>query len=245
MQKLISNSSVPLYKQLADFLIDEFDKVKNNEPSVYIDENDKLPTERFLSDTFDVSRVTVRQAMDLLEKENYIYRKQGKGTFYNKDKIVRSVRETNSFSNIILSNGRVPGAKLISASIELSSKIDQKYFGIGDDDYVLIMKRLRYVDNVPCAFEITHFDRSLFDLKDFDFNNKSIYQYLRENKGIIISSIDKTIEIVYSNEEISRAFNIDINTPVVLLKSISVNQENKPIIIAYEYLLSDKFIFKL
>ncbi|WP_282925641.1 GntR family transcriptional regulator [Helcococcus kunzii] len=245
MERIDNNSSTPLYKQIADILIEELCKAKNNEESKIVDKNDRLPTERKLSEIFNVSRVTIRQSMELLQKENYINRQQGKGTFLNRDKIVRPIAETKSFSNMVLESGRMPGAKLISASIELADKLDQVSFNITDQDYVLIMKRLRYADGEPCAYEVSHFNSNLFDLKNFDFNNKSIYKYLEEERGIVTETLEKTIEIIYSDEEISKVFNIRLNTPVILVKAIVCNQDGEIIHLVYEYLLSDKFIFKI
>lgn len=245
MEKINNNSSTPLYKQIARILIDELKKSEQSKESNLLDNNDKLPTERFLSDSLNVSRVTVRQAMDLLEKENYIIRKQGKGTYFNREKIRRPIKDSKSFSKMVLDSGRTPGAKLISASIELSDALDRASFNIGKDDYVLIMKRLRYVDNMPYAYEVSHFDQNFFDLKDIDFNNKSFYQYMEEEKGIIFHTVEKTIEIEYSNKEVSKVLAIERNTPVILMKSIVANQTNDITHVVHEYLLSDKFIFQL
>ena len=107
------------------------------------------------------------------------------------------------------------------------------------------MKRLRFVDDIPYAYEVSHFDRNFFDLKDIDFNNRSFYQYMEEEKGIIFHTVEKTIEIQYSDKEVSSVLGIDRNTPVILMKSTVANQENDIIHVVYEYLLSDKFIFQL
>ena len=245
MGRINNNSSIPMYKQISKLLIDELKKSENSKNSHMLDSNDKLPTERFLSDTFNVSRVTIRQAMNLLEKENYIVRKQGKGTYFNREKIKKPIKESKSFSKTVLDSGRTPGAKLISASIELSDVTDRRTFNIGENDYVLIMKRLRFVDDIPYAYEVSHFDRNFFDLKDIDFNNRSFYQYMEEEKGIIFHTVEKTIEIQYSDKEVSSVLGIDRNTPVILMKSTVANQENDIIHVVYEYLLSDKFIFQL
>ena len=72
-------SRIPLYYQLIDILIEMIEKG-------YISENDQLPSERELCETYNVSRSTVRQAMQELEREGYVYREHGKGTFVSPKK---------------------------------------------------------------------------------------------------------------------------------------------------------------
>lgn len=70
-QKIDKNSKIPLYIQLADIFIEDIEKNMH--------ENDKLDTEREISKQYSLSRVTVRQALDYLQKNGYIYKIQGKG----------------------------------------------------------------------------------------------------------------------------------------------------------------------
>lgn len=74
LSKIINNSRLPLYHQLYDIIVD---KIENGT----YHENDKLPSERELCEQYDISRATVRRAMVELEKNDYIYKKQGKGVF--------------------------------------------------------------------------------------------------------------------------------------------------------------------
>lgn len=245
MEKINDNSSVPKYKQLAKIIINEFNKIDENYNSILLDSDDKLLTERDLSKHFNVSRITVRQAMDILKKENYINRIQGKGTYFNRNKIVKPLKTSKSFSKVVLESGHSPGAKLISASIKLANKLDQATFNISKDDYVFVMKRLRFVDGIAVAYEVSHFNKKFADLQSVNFDDKSIYEFLEKERGINLNFLEKTIEIVYANDEIAKIFNIELNTPVILLKAIVANQYGEITHNVFEYLLSDKFIFKI
>lgn len=245
MEKLDTKSSIPLYKQVANIMIKELNKVKSEDTSEIIGSDDKLLAERNLSERFNVSRITIRQAMGVLEEENYVNRIQGKGTFVNREKIVRPLQESKSFTSLILDSGHTPGAKLKSAGIQLASLLDQQVFDLTADDYVFVMKRLRFVDDIACAYEVTHYKKTFSNLGDLDFDNKSLYDFLQKEMGYDFHTVEKTIEIVYADEEISKIFNIELNTPVVLLKGIVANQDGEIIINVFEYLLSDKFIFKV
>lgn len=235
----------PLYKQIADTILEDLKKDDSNSEYQFLDNENKLPTERALADIFDVSRITIRKALALLEEENYVKRIQGKGTYYNKNKVLKPLKESKSFSKTVIDSGHMPGAKLLSASLKLANIRDQEIFGISKNDYVLVMKRLRYVDNIPASLEITHFNKDFIDLKDIDFNNASLYEFLKKERGLTFSYLNKTIEIVYSDNKVSEIFGIDVGTPLVLLKALVVNQYGEVTHNVFEYLLSDKFIFSV
>lgn len=240
-----TTSQKPLYKQIADTILDDLKKDDSNSEYQFLDNENKLPTERALAEIFDVSRITIRKALALLEDENYVKRIQGKGTYYNKNKVLKPLKESKSFSKTVIDSGHMPGAKLLSASLKLANIRDQEIFGISKNDYVLVMKRLRYVDNIPASLEITHFNKDFIDLKDIDFNNASLYEFLKKERGLTFSYLNKTIEIVYSDNKVSEIFGIDVGTPLVLLKALVVNQYGEVTHNVFEYLLSDKFIFSV
>ena len=91
-------SSIPLYQQIADTL------KGNIHSGVYV-EGDKLPSEKQLSEQYDVSRITVRQAMNALLAEELVFSVQGKGTFVKTVKIQQKIRKITRFSRILSEKG--------------------------------------------------------------------------------------------------------------------------------------------
>ncbi len=89
--KIDKTSRMPLYYQLMDIIIDMID-------SGELVEDDQLPSERELCEIYDISRSTVRQAIQELEKEGYIYRVHGKGTFVSKEKFRQELLKFYSFT---------------------------------------------------------------------------------------------------------------------------------------------------
>ena len=81
---LNSESAEPLYRQLAGKLKKEMDDGTFSAGS-------KLPTENELVETYKVSRVTVRKALDSLTQQGYLERRSGKGTFVAEKKIQRGL----------------------------------------------------------------------------------------------------------------------------------------------------------
>src|SRR5581483_11818871 len=73
-----------------------------------------MPPERKLAQQFGVSRMTMRQANELLEREGLIERQRGRGTFAARNRIIKQEQETRSFSEEIRRRGGVPSSQLIS-----------------------------------------------------------------------------------------------------------------------------------
>ena len=84
MRTIDKNSPLSYYYQLKQILIEMLD---NRE----LEEDEKLPTEKELCERFNISRVTVRQALQELENEDYIYKIQGKGTFVSPKRLQLSL----------------------------------------------------------------------------------------------------------------------------------------------------------
>ena len=82
---LQQNTSVPLYRQLKDKILSDISSGK-------LAEGEKIPTEIELSELYNISRITVRNAVKELVAEGYLVKKQGKGTFVCLPKIERKVR---------------------------------------------------------------------------------------------------------------------------------------------------------
>ena len=84
MGKLNKESSVPLYQQLMEVIQNQ---ILNGE----LKENDRIPTEIELSREYDVSRITVRKAVELLVEEEILVKRQGIGTFVSQKKLCRNI----------------------------------------------------------------------------------------------------------------------------------------------------------
>lgn len=241
MQKamLDKNSDQPLYQQLAKFLKTQIKGVEK-----YNDKR-RLPTEREIAEQFDVSRITVRQALKLLEEQNLIVREQGKGTFLKENKIQQPIRGSRSFSQVVKESGNVPGAKLISSSIQLADEAERAELNLPKDAYIVAIERVRFINEVPAAYEISHFTRDYSFLLAQDFNNSSLYDYISQEKGITFTDAKRTIEIAFPTKEIAAHLEIKETDPLLLITGKVYDKEGKVAMLSYEYLVADKFKFEI
>lgn len=115
---------------------------------------DRLPSERDLADHFEVSRMTLRQAVTLLVEEGILERRVGSGTYVASHRVRDKMRGTTSFTEIVHSQGKTPSSKLISYQRQLASDTEIKELQLEPSDYVIRMERIRYADNIPLVFEV-------------------------------------------------------------------------------------------
>ena len=113
----------PMYQQVKNYLIR---KIESKEYA----EGEKLPSERDLSDKFQVSRMTARNAILELVKEGYVYRDGARGTIVSPRKVKRNFLSAAGFtehqreSGVCDSRTRLIEAGLTEADAWLSSRLN-------------------------------------------------------------------------------------------------------------------------
>jgi GntR family transcriptional regulator len=114
--------------------------------------HDKLPTERGLAEEFSVSRLTVRRALDRLERDGRVYRIQGSGTFVKEPRVTKSV-ELTSFSEDMRARGMVPGSQVLTSERGPAGDANGWALGLSPQDPVWHLRRLRTADGLPMCLE--------------------------------------------------------------------------------------------
>jgi len=98
-------SSVPIYSQLKNIIIEKIEKGEYERDS-------KIPSEQEFCEMYNISRPTVRQAISELTNNGYLYKKKGKGTFVAAQKLKLDIRSYTGFTGSILDSDN-PGEQNI------------------------------------------------------------------------------------------------------------------------------------
>ena len=110
-----------------------------------------------ISEYFGISRPTVRQAINELVVEGYLYRVKAKGTFVSKPKITQDFLQTlDSFNNEMRKKGLVPSTKILEREIVKSDEKVAKTLDLEPGTDVIKLTRLRFADDEPIVFVITY-----------------------------------------------------------------------------------------
>lgn len=186
-----SFNKIPLYYQIAANIDDKI------EEGVF-EKGDKIPSERELCNLYNVSRMTVRLAIDELVRQGKLEKVQGKGTFVLNKSIVQNLNNVYSFSKEMEKQGKISSTLIIKREVMNADEKTARRIGINENDQVVYLERLRLAENVAIMVEKSWFPYSKFSfLLNIDFTNKGLYKTLEEDYGI---KIDKAVETFKATE---------------------------------------------
>lgn len=206
-----------------------------------------IPSERELMKQFNVSRITVKRAVDDLVNEGYLYRVQGKGTFLRKEEAEHDLVSIMSCTEDIIRMGMVPSKILIDTQIIEADKVRQKRLHLLNGEMVIMLKRVYYADKVPVNYTTTYLPMKYFPgIEKYDFAKESIYNILETEYGVKITTAKRTLEAVLAIDEVATLLDVNQKQPVILFKAITngiVNGREVPIETFKSYYRSDRFKF--
>ena len=232
-----------LYLEIIDFLSEDISNGKYPPGS-------KLPSEGELAHEFSVSRVTLREALRVLEEDGVIIRRHGIGTFVRDRKVmpIQKLSKILSASMMFKKAGledrfeKIQYKKII-ATRRISEKLQ---IPLGSD--VWEVERLRTIGKQPAIYSLDYFPASIVPnggeekLKDY---TNSLYKFLTEVCGQIPAQGQCTLKPITGDENLCAIMKTPRLTSLMYLESVDLNHNQQPIICAREYYLADLFEFQV
>lgn len=183
-------SAVPLYAQLERRLLDQVESGRWPAGS-------RIPTEAELCGHYGVSRVTVRQALDLLVRRGMLSRGRGRGTFVRDTKLTVNARSVTSFSRELGELGMHPGARLLRAALVPASDEVAGALGVKPGTELVEFRRLRTADGNPIAVQTSLLVADRFPgLLGRLGEDTSLYGLLKEAYGLVPSEAHERFRVV-------------------------------------------------
>lgn len=233
---MFEKNGIPLYIQLKEKLLED---IKNN-----YNPNDIIPPEGKLEVEYQVSRITVRKAIEELEKDNIVEKKQGKGTYVKEQTVLYDANMIGSLTQRLLKQKRVLTTK--SKTFEIIAKSEEHFTKeLLDADTLLCMKRTRLLEGVPFALMINYFDINRVPTLNNNFKQESLYSFIKEEYNIELHSSDETVEAVAANASQAEQLNIEIGMPLLSLKRLSYDREGTPIEFSHLLIKADMYKHKI
>jgi GntR family transcriptional regulator len=216
-------SPIPLYHQLSQSLLAQ---ITNGEFKA----GDTLPPERELTQAFDVSRITVRRAIDELENEGYVRRVQGKGTFVAPPRIQRGILKLTSFSEDIAALGMEPGSKLLTLRREPAQRRVARELHLGEEATVWFVERLRFADSDVIGLNLSYLSlpADVTLTREELEEEPSLWKVLAE-KGIVLSEADKVIGAIAAEDWHAELLDVRERTPLLQVEGVAYSDHGEPI----------------
>lgn len=218
MNSIDKSLKTPLYLQLVNILIEKIEK--------NMEDHEQILSEREICDIYDVSRTTVRQALDQLEKEGYIYKIHGKGTFVSPKKLSQDLISFYSFTEEMKKLGKTPNSEVIGFEIVNIDEKISRIFKSNDDDLVYKITRIRKADDIPMIYEVTYLPYNLFvGLSKDNLENMPMYDVLVNKFNIKLTSAEEYFEPIITRKLESIYLEVPEGSPSLRIERLTYDHD--------------------
>ena len=193
--------------------------------------NEQLPTEDVLTETFGVSRGTVRKAVDLLETQGLVRREQGRGTFVNDPTDQQMVGFVLSdFAKDMQRQLRQPSTQVLVQEVVAVSAEIAPHLNLKAGDEVIHIQRLRLADNQPIIFEERWLNAGLCpELSAENVETQSIHWLLVHKYKLPLVRVTHTVEMRDVGESSASYLNLKPTDQIFAIERLTHTKHNDKI----------------
>lgn len=217
-------SPLPMYYQLKQLLVRDIEQRR-------LQPGDRILGDHELCSRYDVSRTVVRQALAELENEGVIERVKGRGTFVAHPKTAEGLVQslTGLFEDVAARGGHlrsevrrldvVPADDAVAADLRIPTGTS-----------VIHLERLRFVDDEPWVWTVTHIPESIAPgLIHEDLTDRSLYEVLESSYAVRLVRGVRSVEAAVASSAQARLLGIRRGDPVLVLRSVSIGESERPV----------------
>lgn len=200
----------PLYRQLARYL-------ESAIGSGRLKPGERLDSESMLAAGFDVSRITVRQALDELVRKRLVVRKQGKGTFVTAPAVRHDLRRLHGLLGSLFSQADTASAQLLRYELRVPPRAVRERLQLGAGQRALALYRLYLIGGRPVALgegwlapQVGELARSKAELLSTEDLMRAV--------GIRIASTQVSIRAEPAGMRVGRFLKVAARAPLLVLR---------------------------
>lgn len=181
--------------------------------------NEQLPFEKDLCQFYDVSKMTVKKALDMLVAEGLIYKRRGAGTFVmdlSVEKMEKMLMDIQMMGTTAFYPDKNITSKVIDFSVvKVTPEIADK-LKIKETSFVYKIHRVRIVDDKPTVIEETYMPIDLINGLKLEHVESSIYDYIESGLGLKIQSGHRTITVRRATDMEAEYLDLEKGDPVAI-----------------------------
>ncbi len=183
-----------------------------------------IPSERELMATYDVSRATVRKAIESLVADGLLHRIHGRGTFVARPRL-ESDLHLASFSQDMRRRGLTPSTVLLGVEADLPPTEVATALGLDADAPAWRVDRIRLADGSPIALENGWYPQASLPGLDRQDLRGSLYEVLEKTYGLGIDAAEQTLWGESADGTVARRLDAPVHTPLLVFRRISRAKE--------------------
>ena len=237
MTTLNRNSKLPLYQQL-------YETLRSDILSSDWKAGDLLPPESELVERYEVSSITIRQALDMLHKEGLIYRQRGRGTFVARPRLEQNLMRIISFTQDMPTRGFKPSSRVLGSSLTPAPPEIAERLLIKPGEELARIERLRLADDEPMGIEESHLIHRYCPgiLSKHDYAVHSLREALERDYGIRTARAKQTIRAIPAPGGLARDLSVRPHAALLFIERITYSQDDIPIEFLRIYYRGDRYV---
>lgn len=229
---LSDGSAAPLYRQLHDVLRTAIE-------SNVLRTQEALPPEREIALDFNVSRITVRKALDGLVADGLLVRKQGAGTFVA-ERVEKQFSKLSSFSEDMATRGRTARSEWLSQQEGAVSPDESLTLGLSPGARIYRFSRIRFADDQPMAIENSAIPGwGLPDLKAVD---TSLYAALEASGHRPVRALQRLRAVLFGPDQ-AKLLGVEVGAPGLFIERRSFIEDGRAIEMTQSWYRGDTYDF--
>lgn len=204
---------------------------------------DLIPRQSDYADKYNVSRLTVRKAIDDLVMKGILTTEKGKGTYVQPIAAgTNCYRRSLGFSSNMNQSKIKVHSKVLNIEELCADKTLASHLQIQEGSPVVNIVRLRYINQVCVSLQKPFLARERVGDIDFEaenLNENSLYQLLEKKAGIILGYVDEQFRAIRADKETAGYFQVEEGDPILYVHRITYDMKNVPIEYCKNYESSD------
>ena len=235
----VAVDETPKYVRIRDWLLERI-------LSTGLTRGDRLPSEHDLIRQFDVSRVTVRQALEALRDDGIVESRHGKGWFLRRVCAVQDLGRLLGFGEMLAPMGvRTRSEVLDVAECEAPDAVADA-FGLDPGTRLTRIARLRIAGGRVMSYDLSYFPLAIGRrLQQEDLARQDIFVLLERALGIPLGFADVTLEMAAAETETAQRLHVAPGTPLFKMTRLTHNGRGVPIDFEYVHGLPESHVFKV
>lgn len=221
-RRIDKETPIPLYYQLKEILREH---ISSGEPG------DLIPTEMDLCARFNISRPTVRQAINELVNEGYLQRSKGKGTFITEPKVRRDfLIRLESFHQEMRAKGIAARTKVLGLDLTAADDIVAKKLHVKIGSQVAFLRRLRFAAHSPLMYVESYvpYER-VPGFEKIDFEKESLHDTFMDTYHIQLGKGIRALEAIRCPELIAEILELEPGAPAHYVETEFFSEAGWPI----------------
>jgi len=228
-------SRVPRYHRIAETLRE---RIRIGE----LPSGARLDNQRQLAKSFGVTLMTLRQALELLEREHLITRRHGLGTFVAAPSIDYDILQLRRFAGDLSAKGERVATRLLGTRFAAADRRVAEALRLAGRPRVLVLERLRLVDEHPMSLQRSFLPSPLGDeVIRADLALTPLHQVLEFKLGVVITRASETVSAVRLGRREARDLGCRAGQPAFESERVSYDAGGAPIVFDRAFIPGDRF----